>query len=838
MVIVRVATSTFLTLSPAEVGFEAVFGIVGTLVVGLTLGTVGGVALAITGSAVGALMLGLALGLAFGLTGGGSAGVGLGLAGGIILGTVGSLFDHLRRPRLVLSSWTYWGRAMIGLIFTAISVALFGLILTFVIALVDILLVSLAFRIIIGALFGLIGGLLAIAATMLGLRFELGRIDLGRLKWHALDLIVLGAIGGMAGGFVISAPPGISGAVALIVLWGILVGIGGGLAMQSGNGVSATLAAAGLTWSLVAGPTTLASPAAFFAAGTTLMVGLFCYVRLPVCMVEVPLTRWQYFLMLRHRSEVFTILRRTPVYWDDIIFYPLPALDQFLLKALRLDSPAGLKEIAFMAQSFRQGWAAIRAQLSFAAETLANCSSPAMIAAAPAQLDWLADEVMDSLGQGTAEIVPRLLSIAGGVRTTLEADNPYSSRLGFREALEGLDTLQRRLPSLGQQAIHWWQPVIDQWQQVLLNELETISTTATKTTTENPYQPGNPLQLNRKELFKGRRGLRDAVVNALLERHRPTLVLHGPRRMGKTSFLLQLPALLPGNTIPVFLDLQRPTATQNTAAFFYSVSRAISRDARPYRLLVDPPQRHTFEVSPFEAFAAWLEDVALPVFQDFNVLLTFDEFEKLAEAVQRGRLDTRIFDELRYLIQHQTQLALLFAGVQTLDELGPDWSSYFINVKPLTIDYLRPEQAEDLIRRPDAGANFNLTYPDPVVAEIMGQTFCHPYLLQLVCSAVVEECNAGQTLFVTPALLDRAWQRALDQGEPYFRNIWDEMAGPDGQALLRQIAGPTAGLARPASPALDRLLRRRVIARAGTRYQVEVPLVRRWVNERAPDQRG
>ena len=445
---------------------------------------------------------------------------------------------------------------------------------------------------------------------------------------------------------------------------------------------------------------------------------------------------------------------------------------------------------------------------------------------------------MNSLGQGTREIVPRLLAIAGGVRMTLAADNPYSRRLGYREALESLDTLQRRLPSLGQQAIHWWQPVIDQWQQVLLNELDehlSRHRATTMMTTENPYQPGNPLQLTRKALFKGRKTLRDAVVNALLlERHRPTLVLHGPRRMGKTSFLLQLPALLPGNTLPVFLDLQRPTATQNTAAFFYSITRAISRDARPYRLLIDPPQRDRFAASPFEVFAEWLEDVALPALQDFNLLLTFDEFEKLGEAVESGRLDTRVFDELRYLIQHQTQLALLFAGVQTLDELGPAWSSYFINVKPLIIDYLQPDEAETLIRHPDASANFNLTYSDEAVETMMTQTFGHPYLLQLVCSAVVEESNAHQTLYVDHPLLEQAWSRVLDQGEPYFRNIWDEMAGLDGQPLLQQLIQSGESTHLPPSPALDRLLRRHVLTLSGSGYRVEIPLVHRWLLERAP----
>jgi AAA+ ATPase superfamily predicted ATPase len=565
------------------------------------------------------------------------------------------------------------------------------------------------------------------------------------------------------------------------------------------------------------------------------LAGLYGYVRLPLYVLELFWTWWLYRQAKAQPGQARRWLRWSPVYWDELIFYPLPLLDRLLLLALRADRATGLQEATFIAHSFRQGWAANQARLAFAAEMLANCRSPETIASAPAELEWLADEVMIELQQGTGEIVPRLLAIANGVKTTVQADHPYSRRLGYREALDALDLLQQRLPSLGIQPLQRWQPAIDRWQQTLLDALDNVlATTALVTATENPYQPGNPLQLTRKELFKGRKELRDAVVNALLERNRPTLVLQGPRRMGKTSFLLQLPALLPGQTLPVFLDLQRPVITQSTAAFLFNLARTISRDARPYRLLLEPPQRAAFDETPFEAFAAWLEDVALPSLQGFNLLLTLDEFEKLGEAVEAGRLDIRIFDELRYLIQHQTQLALLFAGVQTLDELGASWSSYFINIKPLTISYLNPAEAEELIRQPDPGADFRLSYEEAVVAGIIEQTGCQPYLLQLVCSAIVEEANAQARLHVSQPVLEAALVRALDQGEPYFRNVWDEMAGPEGQPLLQRLASLAGAVALPDSPALARMVRRRVVSRNGDRYQVEVPLVRRWVAERAP----
>ncbi|MBN1217444.1 MAG: ATP-binding protein [Anaerolineae bacterium] len=817
-----------------DIALGLALGLAGGVVLGLAGTMAGDVAYGVTLSFVGGILLGITMGLAFVVAlGGVMFSLALALTSGIAIGAASSLFDHLRQRMFDLWTFNYWGRAIVGVIYSAvIVVALIALVL--IIGLTGSTEFSLETQVTIGVAIGLLGGLALSLAFGLEMLIEQRRLSAGSLKWIIVDCLLLGLIGGAAGALTVGVTTVVN-TVTLIVLWAVLAAAGGALSMRVGNGLSALLAVAGLAWLFSA---SLSDPLALnslLLVVIALLIGFYGYVRLLVYPLEALLSWWAYRQARRDPTQSLSRLRRTPVYWDDLIFYPLPMLDQLLLLALRINRSQGLQEARFIAGSFRQDWAATQARLMYAVKTLTNCTSPAMIASAPQELDWLADEVMVTLEQGTHEIVPRLLAIAGGVRVTLSADNLYSRRLGYREALDGLDMLRRRLPSLGQPAGQHWLPVIDQWQQILLNQLEAISANAeVATAIENPYQPGTPLQLSRQELFKGRRELRDAVVNALLERHRPTLVLHGPRRMGKTSFLLQLSALLPGNTLPVFLDLQRPTATQSTAAFLYSITRAISRDARPYRLIVGLPQRTDFDASPFEAFAEWLEDVALPALQDFNLLLTFDEFEKLGEAVESDRIGEQVFDELRYLIQHQTRLALLFAGVQTLDELGPAWSSYFINVKPLTIGYLRPDEAEELIRQPDLQADFKLVYADEVVIEIMTQTHCHPYLLQLVCSAVVEEGNARSTRHIDRRLLEAALLRALDQGEPYFHNIWQEMAGTDGQPFLRQIAAAETPLALPSHPALDRLVRRRILTRTDGDYSVEVPLVRRWLSERAP----
>jgi hypothetical protein len=326
----------------------------------------------------------------------------------------------------------------------------------------------------------------------------------------------------------------------------------------------------------------------------------------------------------------------------------------------------------------------------------------------------------------------------------------------------------------------------------------------------------------------------------VLDRSRPTLVLHGPRRCGKSSFLLHLPRLLPvSEIIPVYVDLQSAATTSSEGDFCYGLVRAMARDLRSQDIATPPAQRGEFRSGPYAALEDWLDQV-VPRLHERRVLLCLDEFEKLGSAIRTGKIPLTLFDELRHLIQHHDELGFLFCGVQTLDELGPNWSSYFISVRPSEMTYLEPAEARDLLTNPDPA--FNLGYAAGIVEQVLLETRCQPYLLQLLGEAMVTQANQHQTQVVTDALLEQAFATALKTGEPYFTNLWTEYTGNSpaevraGQALLHAIAHghplPDSDTAE-ARAALRRLLRYHVVEAVGTGYRCEVPLVARWVRERA-----
>lgn len=446
-------------------------------------------------------------------------------------------------------------------------------------------------------------------------------------------------------------------------------------------------------------------------------------------------------------------------------------------------------------------------------------------------------------GNEINRLLPRLQTVAQDVNAVLNVGSAALKDRGLERILNNLGMLKVQLPELELKAsaIKRWEPVIKRWQGVIELELKEQHKQS-QGELLNPFQYGNPLRRDRAHLFKGRQALADAIVRLVLDSNSPTLVLHGPRRFGKSSFLLNLPRLLPSDMLPIYLDMQSAAVTTDEAAFCQGLVRAISKDSRSQGVkLPAVPQRQEFLATPYIALEDWLEQ-ALPQLGDRRLLLNLDEFEKIGSAINEGRMSLNVFNELRHLIQHYEQLGFLFSGVQTLDEFGPNWSSYFISVVPIEMLYLEPSEAEDLLLNPDP--EFSLRYNIGIVEEILTLTRCHPYLLQLIGWSLINLANENHTQLVTSNLLQAAILEAFTNGQPYFTNVWTEFTGISsaevkaGQELLSAIA---QGHQQPSSATGDeivqaarrRLLRYHVIEHRNGSDRFEIPLIEHWVRERA-----
>ena len=436
-----------------------------------------------------------------------------------------------------------------------------------------------------------------------------------------------------------------------------------------------------------------------------------------------------------------------------------------------------------------------------------------------------------------AIIFPKLQTIVQGTQNALNAGAIGLRERALEQILNDIKLFATQLPSLlPPNSVTRWQQVLTHWQRLLELEL-TEQRKLSQGELLSPFQYGNPLRP--RDAFKGRRTLADRLYRLTLDRNRPTLVLHGPRRFGKTSFLNNLPRLLPSDLIPIYLDLQSSALSSSEPDFCYGLVRAIYRDTRTQNLnLPAIPDRTAFKTNPYTTLEDWLDN-ALPLLPPGRrLLLNLDEFEKIGTAIADGRLSFNLLNELRHLIQHRDELAFMFSGVQTLDELGPNWSSYFISVVPIEMLYLEPHEAEDLLRNP--APDFEMRYEDGLIETICHLTHCQPYLLQLIGACLVEQANEATVKTATHALLELAIPEAFTNGEPYFTNLWQEFTGTTpaeitaGQQILLTIAQSQTPTYRTPErqAARRRMIRFHVITDTD---RIEIPLLDRWIKERAID---
>ncbi|GAB4573939.1 MAG: hypothetical protein Kow0077_18050 [Anaerolineae bacterium] len=450
----------------------------------------------------------------------------------------------------------------------------------------------------------------------------------------------------------------------------------------------------------------------------------------------------------------------------------------------------------------------------------------------------------DSFGPMVDGTVRWLNEISAEARAALDwPQGTYQYRQSLINARQRLDDLRTWLNTRFNRAMpRQWATYVRRMSlfvEAYLDDQRAIDTS----TYDDPYMVGNPIPPKRAALFKGRMELAERIVEWLRSENRPTLVLHGARRMGKTSFLLQLQNLMSGwhdSPLSIFVDGQGPGIVEGDVGFFYTLTRRIHTELRRRGYEMPRPSREEFLKYTYDVLTIWLEDEVLPrLGEDARLLVTIDEFEKIGNAIREGRLSEKVLDFLRHTVQHSENMLFLFCGVETIDSLGPNAASYFIGVQAIEISFLDRKAAEELIRNPTQDSGNLPEYSASVVREIIRLTNGQPYLIQAICSKIITLANDRQVNKITTTHLKAVLPEVFASGQTYFQNIWHD-AGPEGQAILVRLAHGPAELtpAEVKSPVVRALVDRHVICRTGDEasleYRIEIPLVQAWVRRQVP----
>jgi hypothetical protein len=369
----------------------------------------------------------------------------------------------------------------------------------------------------------------------------------------------------------------------------------------------------------------------------------------------------------------------------------------------------------------------------------------------------------------------------------------------------------------------------------------------------NPYKAGDPVY---PPLFVGRGDVFGRIREVWGRKANPdSVILYGHRRMGKSSILRNLGPYAPPGSLLAYADLKAETAFAKGAHHLLrGLADVVAWTAQERGLSIPEPDAAAY-AAPHEASLAFrrlLRRVLAALPEEATLVLALDEFEALDASVREGKLGREVYDYVRALTQ-EPRIVLALAGLHTLDEMSRDYqAAFFGSYANILVSYLPPEAAQQLVTRPTP--DFPLDYHPDVVQQIIAETHGQPLLVQRLCQELVNRVNhelfdlerEREARVTPPDLAAVLGDDFLRREVRYFDGLWvDQVAGrPAAAAVLRALAARpatagdlAAGMGRSLAEVQDALrylaVRDLVSAGAEDRWDLVIPLMRRWLRLRA-----
>ncbi|MBD2358795.1 tetratricopeptide repeat protein [Tolypothrix sp. FACHB-123] len=370
---------------------------------------------------------------------------------------------------------------------------------------------------------------------------------------------------------------------------------------------------------------------------------------------------------------------------------------------------------------------------------------------------------------------------------------------------------------------------------------------------DNPYIIGRPIY--EPELFFGREDLFNFIHDNLNKRAQ-VILLHGQRRIGKSSVLSQIPNFIKLEQF-LFVPLSLEGKSQKPLS---EVLHELGRDIIDYlelsqRQVLLPTKTDLAEDAQL-FFNNFLPQI-YQVIKGKNLVLLLDEFDVLGDSEEDSAV-SHFFPCLQSVVYWHKELYIIPVVGRQLDDM-PNLLSLFRQAPHREIGLLDRHSAERLIVKPAAGI---LRYETDAIDAILQLSAGHPYFTQVVCFALFSQARDEQRWLVNRQDVENIIDSAIEIGEAglaWFRDglpIAERVVFSAAAQAQQQTNAVVKGeplthlvqcgvvLTEPFHTAEERLLEWGFFKQLGTsglpelyylnNYKVTVELVRRWLIKRYP----
>lgn len=260
-------------------------------------------------------------------------------------------------------------------------------------------------------------------------------------------------------------------------------------------------------------------------------------------------------------------------------------------------------------------------------------------------------------------------------------------------------------------------------------------------------------------LFVGRSEDVNQILSWLIgKKHSNFVMIHGPRRIGKSSLLYRLTQepKVRQRYVPIHIDLEGELTSNDTNCSLLQrwankideqLSNRVTREA--------PPLSPISTTEPTSDFKNYLQRVSKVLPGEKRLLILFDEFQmlfaKIAEArasTSYGRPDTALHADIIKAFRHWVQhlpIAVIVAGT---NELKDEVSEKAQRLYGLGQIHRLPRLAEDATRKLIVGIDeivdmYEVT--PQAVKMVLDETRGEPLLAQQVCQGIFDFAKVNQT---------------------------------------------------------------------------------------------
>lgn len=389
----------------------------------------------------------------------------------------------------------------------------------------------------------------------------------------------------------------------------------------------------------------------------------------------------------------------------------------------------------------------------------------------------------------------------------------------------------------------------------------------------NPYIIGRPI--TEPERFFGRDRLFEFITDNLVQGSQ-VILLHGQRRIGKSSVLAQIPRSIDLPRFAFVLLSLEGDSRKPIGEVTYELARDTVQQFDGLIDRISLPTRQEFERDPGLFLHQFIPDLrhALDV---ENIVLLLDEFDTLY-SVEVDDAANGLFHFLQSGVYHYPHLYIIPVVGRQLDDL-PIMLSLFREAPNQEVGLLDRQSAEQLITVPAKGV---LEYDLDAIDAILELSAGHPYFTQVICFALFANARNEDRWKITRSDVRANVERAIELGEGGLGWFWEGIPLPERVVFsaaaevprARQIEHPEIAsldfseveplellrecgveLTESIRSGLNNLVDWRFLRTTGSRsglyprerresippsvstYRVSIELVRRWLVQRHPIRR-